>query len=70
MRQSTKVATEDEGTVRLSVTFTQSQHDQIAEIAARNEVSVGYVVRKACDAFIRWQATEACIHELAEPSNV
>ena len=56
--------------MRLSVTFTQSQHDQIAEIAARNEVSVGYVVRKACDAFIRWQATEACIHELAEPSNV
>jgi hypothetical protein len=70
MRQAAKVSNDEEGTTRMSVTFTKAQRDQLLEIAVHNEVSVGYVVRKACDAYLRCQTEEMAVHHLVEPANV
>ena len=40
---------------RQSVTFTKRQHDALSDIAARNNVSVCWVVRHACDLLIQKQ---------------
>jgi hypothetical protein len=69
MKQTIRGSREEEGSVRLSITFTQTQHDALMEMAARNDVSVGYVVRKACDAFFKNRCEDATLHELAEATN-
>lgn len=63
MRTATKHLKEDEPTVRQSVSFPRSQHEALSELAAHNNVSVGYVVRKACEMLV--ESCDGKVNELS-----
>jgi len=42
----------EDSSVRQSVTFTKQQHDALAQVATANNVSIGWVVRHACNLLI------------------